>query len=189
VPAICEHLHLPVQSGSTRVLEAMKRGYTREEYLEKLTMVRRAARPISLTTDVIVGFPGETEEEFAETLSLLDAAQYDGVFSFQYSPRPNTPARTMPGAIPDEEKSRRLRILQERQRSIQAARNEALIGSVVEVLVESSARREHQWAGRTSSNRTVNMTSPRESLLGEYVNVRITGAGPNSLAGEHLISA
>jgi tRNA-2-methylthio-N6-dimethylallyladenosine synthase len=189
VPAICEHLHLPVQSGSTRVLEAMKRGYTREEYLEKLGMVRNADRPISLTTDVIVGFPGETEEEFEETLSLLDVAQYDGVFAFGYSPRPNTPARTMPDVVPEEEKSHRLRILLERQRGIQSARNEALIGSVVEVFVDSSARREKQWAGRTSSNRIVNITSPLESLLGEYVNVRITGAGPNSLAGEHLTSA
>jgi tRNA-2-methylthio-N6-dimethylallyladenosine synthase len=96
VPAICEHLHLPVQSGSTRILDAMRRGYTREEYLEKVAMVRAASRPISITTDVIVGFPGETEADFEDTLSLLDLAQYDGVFSFQYSPRPNTPARTMP---------------------------------------------------------------------------------------------
>jgi tRNA-2-methylthio-N6-dimethylallyladenosine synthase len=189
VPAICEHLHLPVQSGSTRVLEAMRRGYTREEYLEKLTLVRSASRSISITTDVIVGFPGETEADFEETLSLLDLAQYDGVFAFQYSPRPNTPARTMPGAIAEEEKSRRLRILQERQRAIQEVRNQALVGSVVEVFVESAARRENQWSGRTSSNRMVNITSPRESLLGEYLNVRITGAGANSLAGEHLISA
>lgn len=188
-PAICEHLHLPVQSGSTRVLEAMKRGYTREEYLEKLAMVRTARRPISLTTDVIVGFPGETEEEFEETLSLLDLAQYDGVFAFQYSPRPNTPARTMPDAIPEEEKSRRLRVLLERQREIQTARNQELIGNVVEVLVDSAARRENQWAGRTSSNRMVNLTSPHAALLGEYVQARITGAGANSLVGEHLISA
>jgi len=186
VPAICEHLHLPVQSGSTRILEAMRRGYTREEYLEKLALVRSASRPISITTDVIVGFPGETEADFEETLSLLDLAQYDGVFSFQYSPRPNTPARTMPGAIEEEEKSRRLRILQERQRVIQEARNQALIGTVVDVFVEGAARHENQWMGRTSSNRMVNITSPRESLLGEYVNVRITVAGPNSLAGEHL---
>ncbi len=189
VPAICEHLHLPVQSGSTRVLQAMKRGYTREEYLEKLAMVRRASRPISLTTDVIVGFPGETEEEFEETLSLLDVAQYDGVYSFLYSPRPNTLARTMADAVPEEEKSRRLRILQDRQREIQAVRNQFLIGTQAEVLIDSSARREKRWGGRTSSNRAVNITSPLESLLGEYVNVRITGAGPNSLAGEHLISA
>jgi tRNA-2-methylthio-N6-dimethylallyladenosine synthase len=190
VPAICEHLHLPVQSGSTRVLQAMQRGYTREEYLEKIAMVRAARRSISITTDVIVGFPGETDGEFEETLSLLDLAQYDGVFAFQYSPRPNTPAGTMPGAIADEEKSARLRVLQDRQRDIQTARNEALIGSVAEVLVDgSSSRRENQWAGRTSSNRMVNITSTRPSLLGEYLNVRITGAGPNSLAGEHPIFA
>ncbi len=120
---------------------------------------------------------------------MLDLAQYDGVFAFQYSPRPNTLARTMPGAIEEEEKSRRLRILQERQRAIQETRNQALVGSVAEVLVESASRRENQWAGRTSSNRMVNITSPHMSLLGQYLNVLITGAGPNSLVGEHLISA
>ena len=188
VPAICEHLHLPVQSGSTRILEAMQRGYTREGYLEKLALVRTARRPISVTTDVILGFPGETDKDFEDTLSLLDLAQFDSVFAFQYSPRPNTPARSMPDAIPEEEKGRRLSILQERQRAIQEARNQALVGSVLEVLVEGASRRENQWMGRTSSNRMVNITSPGLSLLGEYLNVRITAAGPNSLAGEHLIS-
>jgi tRNA-2-methylthio-N6-dimethylallyladenosine synthase len=167
----------------------MQRLYTREQYLERISFIKASKRDISLTSDIIVGFPGETEADFEETLSLLDLAQYDGVFSFQYSPRPNTPARTMPGAIAEEEKSRRLRILQERQRVIQEARNQALIGTVLDVFVEGAARHENQWMGRTSSNRTVNITSPCESLLGEYVNVRITGAGPNSLAGEHLISA
>jgi len=189
VPAICEHLHLPVQSGSTRILQAMQRGYTREDYLEKLALVRSARRPISITTDVIVGFPGETEQDFEETLSMLDLAQFDSIFSFLYSPRPNTPARTMPDAVPEEEKSRRLRILQERQREIQYSRNQALLGTVLELFVEGSARRENQWIGRTSSNRTVNITSPCLSLLGEYVSARVTGAGPNSLVGEHLISA
>ena len=103
-----------------RVLRAMQRTYTREEYLEKIAMIRGAKRPISITTDIIVGFPGETEEDFEETLSLLDAVQYDGMFSFKYSPRPNTPSLAMPDAIPEEEKSRRLAALQERQREIQS---------------------------------------------------------------------
>ena len=106
VPELCDHVHLPVQSGSTRILREMLRTYTREEYLEKIAMIREARRPISVTSDIIVGFPGETEEDVEETLSLLDAAQYDGVFAFQYSPRPNTSAQHMPDAIPEEEKGR-----------------------------------------------------------------------------------
>jgi len=186
VPQLCEHLHLPVQSGSSRVLRAMQRTYTREEYLEKIEMVRAARRPISITTDIIVGFPGETEEDFEETLSLLDLVQFDGTFSFQYSPRPGTPATTMTGAVPEEEKRRRLAMLQERQRAIQTVRNESLVGQTFEVLVEGASRRENQWSGRTSSNRTLNFTSPRSGLLGEYVLVAVTQAGPNSLVGEQV---
>ena len=186
-PQLCDHVHLPVQSGSTRVLQAMQRTYTREEYLEKIAMLRRARRPISITTDIIVGFPGETEADFEETLSLLDIAQYDGAFSFKYSPRPNTPAEDWPDQIPEEEKGRRLAILQEKQRQIQIARNQVLVGQTFEVLVDTRSARGNQWAGRTTSNRVVNFTSPRVSLLGEYVQVRITRAGPNSLVGEQVI--
>jgi tRNA-2-methylthio-N6-dimethylallyladenosine synthase len=186
-PGVCDHVHLPVQSGSTRLLRAMQRTYTREEYLEKIAMIRRARKPVAITTDIIVGFPGETEEDFAETLSLLDEAQYDGTFSFKYSPRPHTPAQNYKDAIPEEEKSRRLQVLQERQRKIQTARNETLIGNRFEVLVDGGGRRENQWAGRTSANRTVNFTSPGTGLLGQYVNVRVVHAGPNSLVGEHVI--
>ncbi len=186
-PALCEHVHLPVQSGSTRVLRAMQRTYTREEYLEKISMMRRARRAISITTDIIVGFPGETEQDFAETLSLVDAAQFDGGFFFQYSPRPHTPAAAMPDAIPESEKARRLQVLQEKQRAIQSQRNQDLVGQVFEVLVEGASRRETHWTGRTSSNRMLNFTSSRTDLLGEYVRVRVTGAGPNSLTGEESI--
>jgi tRNA-2-methylthio-N6-dimethylallyladenosine synthase len=187
-PQLCDHVHLPVQSGSTRVLRAMQRTYTREEYLAKIELLRRARRPISITTDIIVGFPGETEADFEETLSLLDLAQYDGAFSFKYSPRPNTPAEHWPDQIPEEEKGRRLAILQERQRQIQTARNEALAGQTFEVLVDTRSARGNQWAGRTTSNRVVNFASPRENLLGQYVRVRITRAGPNSLVGEEAAS-
>jgi len=183
LPQICEHLHLPVQSGSTRILRAMQRTYTREEYLAKIEMVRGARRPISLTTDVIVGFPGETEEDFADTLSLLDLVQYDGTFAFQYSPRPHTPAATMSDAVPEEEKSRRLAAVLEKQRSIQTVHNTALIGRSFEIMVEGASRQENQWSGRTSGNRTLNFTSPRSGLLGEYVLARVTQAGPNSLVG------
>src|SRR5437660_8088949 len=148
-PALCDHVHLPVQAGSTRVLRAMQRTYTREEYLEKISLIRRARRPISITTDFIVGFPGETERDFEETLSLLDLAEFDGAFSFQYSPRPHTPAAVMADAVPEAEKSRRLQALLERQRAIQVERNQRLAGQSFEVLVDGASRRAGQWTGRT----------------------------------------
>ncbi len=184
VPGICEHVHLPVQSGSTKVLRAMARTYTRDEYLEKIAMMRAAKREISITSDIIVGFPGETEKDFEETLSLLDLAQYDGAFSFKYSPRPNTPSLKMEDAISEEEKSRRLAILMERQREIQRGRNETLVGKTVEVMVEGKSRREHQWSGHTSANKVVNFTSRGEESLGDYVQVVVSGVTPNSLVGE-----
>jgi tRNA-2-methylthio-N6-dimethylallyladenosine synthase len=188
-PALCDHIHLPVQSGSTRVLREMRRTYTREEYLEKISWIRGARRPISVTTDIIVGFPGETEQDFEDTMTLLDLVGYDGVFSFAYSPRPNTAAAAMGHPIPESEKSRRLGILQERQRQIQLARNETTIGQTLEVLVDGFHRARAQWTGRPSSNRIVNFTSPRENLLGEYVQVQVTHAGPHSLVGQHAVSA
>jgi tRNA-2-methylthio-N6-dimethylallyladenosine synthase len=186
-PGLCDHVHLPVQSGSTRILRAMRRTYTRDEYIEKISWIRGAKRAISITSDVIVGFPGETDEDFADTLSLLDAVGYDGVFSFIYSPRPNTAAASMPDAIPEPEKSRRLAFLQGHQRQIQIARNASLVGAEFEVLVDARHAARGQWAGRTTSNRVVNFVSPRENLLGEYLQVRITRAGPNSLVGEHAV--
>ena len=183
VPAICDHVHLPVQSGSTAVLRAMARTYTRDQYLEKIAMMRAAKREISITTDIIVGFPGETDKDFEETLSLLDAAQYDGAFSFKYSPRPHTLSLKMADLVPEGEKSRRLAILIEKQREIQRARNEQLVGKTYEVLVEGKSRRESQWSGHTSSNRVMNFTSQGEESLGDYVQVKVTGATPNSLIG------
>lgn len=184
-PALCDHIHLPVQSGSTRVLGAMRRTYTRDEYLEKISWIRAARRPISITTDIIVGFPGETEADFEESLTLLDTVGYDGVYAFTYSPRPNTTASGMPGAIPETEKSRRLAVLQERQRRIQIERNNKLIGATFELLVDTHHAARSQWAGRSTSNLIVNFTSPRQNLLGEYVQVHVTRAAPFSLVGEH----
>jgi tRNA-2-methylthio-N6-dimethylallyladenosine synthase len=135
-PVLCDHVHLPVQSGSTRILGAMDRLYTRDEYLARIELLKTAKRPYSITTDIIVGFPGETEEDFQQTLDLLDRVQFDALFSFKYSPRPNTAALAMPDAVPDEEKQRRLAIVQEKQRSIQIRRNAERIGAVEEVLVE-----------------------------------------------------
>ena len=183
---ICNHVHLPVQCGSTRVLRAMQRTYSRDEYLEKIAMIRGAKRPISITTDIIVGFPGETETEFAETLSLLEAVKYDGVFSFKYSPRPNTPAESMADAIPEEEKSRRLAVLMESQRKIQTEANAKLLGQKFEVHVEGKSRKENQWSGHTSCHRVVNIFSVHPELLGRYINVEVKSATPNCLIGVHV---
>jgi tRNA-2-methylthio-N6-dimethylallyladenosine synthase len=184
-PKICNHVHLPVQSGATRVLKAMQRTYSREGYLEKIAMIRGARRPISITTDIIVGFPGETEDDFQQTLSLAEAVRYEGMFSFKYSPRPNTPARSMNDPIPEEEKSRRLAVLQERQRQIQTDGNSSLVGMAFEVMVSGKSRRENQWSGHTSCHRVLNFTSQERALLGTYVQVSVTSVGPNSLVGEH----
>jgi tRNA-2-methylthio-N6-dimethylallyladenosine synthase len=186
-PQLCEHIHLPVQSGSTEILRAMRRTYTRDEYLEKISWLSDAKKDFSLTTDVIVGFPGETERDFEQTVALLDEVGFDGVFAFTYSPRPNTFAASLAGAVSEEEKKKRLAILQERQREIQLRRNETLLGRSFEVLVDSHHAARGQWAGRTTSNRVVNFVSPRENLLGEYAAVRVSRAGPNSLVGEEAL--
>ena len=186
VHTLCDHVHLPVQSGSSRVLDAMLREYTREEYLERVTWMKAAKREISLTTDIIVGFPGETEEEFRETLTLLTEVGYDGVFSFKYSPRPNTPALQYPDTIPDAEQSRRLQILQEHQREIQRQNYRRHVGRVLEVMVEGKNATRGQIIGRTSQNKTLNfvLNGLSEPAIGEYVPVKVTQAFPNSLLGE-----
>jgi tRNA-2-methylthio-N6-dimethylallyladenosine synthase len=188
-PTLCDHVHLPVQSGSTRVLDAMQRLYTREEYLERIAWMKAARREISLTTDVIVGFPGESEAEFEETLTLLDTVEYDGVFSFKYSPRPNTPAVGLEDAISDEEKARRLAVLMERQREIQKRRNQRHIGQRIEVMVEGRNDARAQWIGRTSQNKVMNFTTAAgiPPQVGTYVSVQVVATFPNSLVGEMVI--
>lgn len=189
VPTLCDHVHLPVQSGSTRVLDAMQRLYTREQYLERIQWMKGARREISLTTDVIVGFPGETEADFQETLSLLEEVEYDGVFGFKYSPRPNTPSLRLEDAIPDEEKARRLAVLLEKQREIQRCRNQRHLGQKVEVMVEGKNEARGQWIGRTSQNKVLNFKVPEGVTpgLGSYVPVLTTVIFPNSLLGEMVI--
>ena len=184
-PALCNHVHLPVQSGSSRVLRAMQRTYSREEYLEKISMIRGAKRNIAITTDIIVGFPGETETDFEQTLSLLDEVKYEGVFSFKYSPRPNTPATAMPDAIPEEEKSRRLAVLLEKQRAIQTEALSQLRNEIFEIHVDGKSKKENHWYGHTSCNRVMNFSSAASDILGQYVPVRVSGCTPNSLLGEH----
>jgi tRNA-2-methylthio-N6-dimethylallyladenosine synthase len=189
VPTLCDHVHLPVQSGSDRVLNAMQRLYTREQYLERIAWMKAAKREISITSDVIVGFPGETEEDVAETLSLLDEVGYDSVFTFKYSPRPNTPSLALEDAIPDEEKARRLEVLMARQKEIQITRYKKYIGTIAEVMVEGRNEARGQWIGRTSQNKTLNFTAPESAApkVGTYVPVRATGSFPNSLLGELVV--
>ena len=190
LPTLCDHVHLPVQSGSSRVLESMFRDYSREQYLERIAWIKSARnKEISITTDVIVGFPGETEAEFCETLSLLDEVGYDGVFSFKYSPRPNTPALQYADSIPDAEKSRRLQVLQEHQRELQRSSYRRHLGQTVEVMVEGKNPARGQITGRTSQNKTLNfvVNGRPEPRIGEYVRVQVTQTFPNSLLGEMTV--
>ena len=185
VPTLCDHVHLPVQSGSTRILDAMQRLYSREQYLERVAWIKAAKREISLTSDMIVGFPGETEQDFEETLSLLGQVGFDAVFGFKYSPRPNTPSLALDDAIPEVEKARRLNVLLERQRDIQRSSYQRHIGKIVEVMVEGKNEARAQWNGRTSQNTILNFAVPGgvEATAGGYVHVMVTGSFPNSLLG------
>jgi|SRR6187402_2891130 len=186
VPQVCDHVHLPVQSGSSIVLKAMQREYTREWYLERIAWIKAAKREISMTTDIIVGFPGETEEDFEQTASLLDEVGYDGVFAFQYSPRPNTPAIHMEETVGMDVKAARLQRLMDRQRELQRISYGRHLGQVMEVMVEGYNRQRGQVTGRSSQNKTVNftVTQPILPALGSYQTVRITQTFPNSLVGE-----
>jgi tRNA-2-methylthio-N6-dimethylallyladenosine synthase len=185
LPAVCRHLHLPVQSGSTRILGAMRRRHTREQYLELVARLRDAMPDIALSTDMIVGFPGETVQDFEETLSLTAAVRYHSMFSFKYSERPNTLAqKRLPDAVDEEEKTRRIVALQGLQKTIQAELFEAMVGRTMDVLVDSrSRRRAWELSGRTSGNTVVNL-SGEPGWIGRTVPVRITAANPNSLRGE-----
>jgi tRNA-2-methylthio-N6-dimethylallyladenosine synthase len=186
VPTLCDHVHLPVQSGSSRILKLMAREYTREWYLERIAWVKAAKRPISLSTDIIVGFPGETEEDFIQTMDLLAEVEYDCVFGFKYSARPNTPALTMIDSIAETEKAKRLQVLLDRQREIQRVNYSKHLGQVMEVMVEGMHVARGQIAGRSSQNKPVNFTirQPIAPAPGSYMQVKIVGAFPNSLVGE-----
>jgi tRNA-2-methylthio-N6-dimethylallyladenosine synthase len=181
---LCEHLHLPFQAGSNAVLERMKRGHTREAYLSQIRSLREVAPQISITADVMVGFPGESEEDFSQTLELMQAVEFDGLFSFKYSPREGTRAAQWRDDCTPALKQRRLEVLQKLQREITLKKNKRLEGTVQEVLVEGRSRNSpHQLRGRTGCNRIVNF--PGESaLVGELVLVKINEGLQNSLRGE-----
>jgi len=185
LPKVCRHLHLPVQSGSTDVLRAMRRRYTREDYLELVARLREAMPDIALSTDMIVGFPGERAEDFEQTLSLTETVRYHSMYSFKYSPRPNTLAlKRMPDDVDAAEKTRRIMELQALQGRIQKELYRHAIGRIEQVLVDArSRRREWELSGRTSGNTVVNLSGD-PSWIGRTIPVRITGANPNSLRGE-----
>jgi tRNA-2-methylthio-N6-dimethylallyladenosine synthase len=187
LPKVCRHLHLPVQSGSSRVLTAMRRRHTRDEYLRLVEQLREAMPDIALSTDMIVGFPGESREDFDDTLSLTAAVGYHSMFSFKYSPRPNTLAnKRMPDDVSEEEKTARIVELQALQKDIQSRLHQAAVGRDVDVLVDArSRRRDWELSGRTSGNTVVNFSGDA-GWIGRTVRVRITEANPNSLRGEAI---
>ena len=181
LPRVCPYLHLPFQSGSDRVLASMRRGYTRQQYLDTIALLRDRVPGLSLSSDVIVGYPGETESEFEETLAVVEAVGFDVLFSFTYSPRPGTAALRLPDDVPEEEKLRRLHVLNARQQEWQRRRHEALVGRVEEVLVET-VDGGGRVSGRTPHFRIVHFDGPDE-LVGSLARVEITSAGPNALQG------
>jgi tRNA-2-methylthio-N6-dimethylallyladenosine synthase len=184
LPKVCRHIHLPVQSGSDRILSVMRRRHTRRTYLDLVARLRDAVPDIALSTDMIVGFPGETNADFDDTLELVREVRYHAMYSFKYSPRPNTLAlKRLPDDVTEAEKTRRILELQAAQREIQTEWHRRAVGTTREVLVDSvSRRRGWEVAGRTSGNTVVNFPGD-EALVGQMVDVTITGFGPNSLRG------
>jgi tRNA-2-methylthio-N6-dimethylallyladenosine synthase len=188
VPTLCDHIHLPVQSGSERILKAMAREYTPDWYMERIAWIKAAKRPIAISTDIIVGFPGETADDFIQTMDLLAAVQYDLVYGFKYSARPQTPALTMIDSVPEQEKVIRLQVMLDRQREIQRINYAKNLGRTLEVMVEGLNPARGQVTGRNSQNTPVNFTSKRPiaPAPGSYLQVKITATHPNSLFGEEI---
>ncbi len=185
VPKLVNHLHLPVQSGSDRILALMKRGYTVSEYREKIRCLREVRPDISISSDFIIGFPGESEADFRATMDLIDAVGFDGSFSFVFSSRPGTPAAQLPDDTPAAVKQERLAVLQHRLTQMAAAISRRMVGSTQRILVEGPARKHaSQLSGRTENNRVVNFASANKDLIGDFVDVEITEALPNSLRGK-----
>jgi tRNA-2-methylthio-N6-dimethylallyladenosine synthase len=188
LPALCPHIHLPLQSGSSRVLKAMRRTYNRDRYLDRVARIREHVPDCALTTDVIVGFPGETEADFAETLEVVDAVGYDGAFTFVFSPRRGTEAADLPGQLPHPVKRERMERLVELVQARARERAQRFVGRTVEVLVEGPSRTDpSRLRGRSPHNKTVNFDGT--ARRGEMVEVEITSATSTTLAGrERLLS-
>jgi tRNA-2-methylthio-N6-dimethylallyladenosine synthase len=185
VPELVSHVHLPVQSGSDRILSAMKRGHTVLEYKSKIRRLRTLRPEISISSDFIVGFPGETADDFARTMQLIEEIAFDQSFSFVYSRRPGTPAASLPDDTPDEIKKERLQTLQRRINQQAAAISQGMVGQTHRVLISGLSRKDPgELQGRTENNRVVNVAAAEHNLIGTFVPIRITEALPNSLRGE-----
>jgi tRNA-2-methylthio-N6-dimethylallyladenosine synthase len=180
-PAVCEHIHFPMQSGSDRILRAMRRSYRSDRYLMWLDRIREAVPGIAVTTDIIVGFPGETEDDFAQTMSVTEAAQFDAAFTFQYSPRPGTPAATMSDQVPKAVVQERFDRLVSLQEAVSLDRNQAVVGATVEVLIEGWGRK-GKLAARTRTNKLIHVEGGLEP--GDFADVLVTGAHPHHLDGD-----
>src|SRR5712691_9072681 len=190
VPKVCEYFHLPLQSGSNRVLERMNRGYTRERYLELVAEIREAVPTMAFSTDLIVGFPGETEADFAATLEVVERVGYDNVFVFRYSRRPGTPAATMPDQVADEVKARRNARLLEVAGRVATERSRALLDRTLDVLVDGASKKNAgELSGRTRCNRVVNFDGQGRVSIGDVTRVRVTEVLPHSLRGTHAAHA
>jgi tRNA-2-methylthio-N6-dimethylallyladenosine synthase len=188
LPSVCEHIHLPLQSGSSRILKAMRRTYNRERYLDRVAMIRELVPDCSLTTDIIVGFPGETEEDFADTLEVVEQVRYDSAFTFIYSPRRETEAATLPGQIPHELASERMGRLVEAVQRHAAERAQRFVGRTMDVLVEGPSRTDpSKLRGRIRHNKTVNFAGV--AAPGELTEVEIASATSTTLAGDELLVA
>jgi tRNA-2-methylthio-N6-dimethylallyladenosine synthase len=184
LPRVCPYLHLPVQSGSDRILADMRRGYTRRQYLDTVGLLRAHVPALALTTDVIVGYPGETDQEFQETVDLVDEVAFDGVFVFTYSPRPGTAAVRVEDDVPGDEKLRRFQVVNSMQQRAQEGRNRSRVGRREEVLVDTVTQK-GRVAGRTRDFRIVHLDGD-EGLLGQMIEVEVTASGPNALVGVAL---
>ena len=183
VPQLVSHLHLPVQSGSNRILERMKRRYKVEYYKDLINQLRERRKQLSVSSDFIVGFPGETEKDFAATMALIEEIEFDQSFSFIYSARPGTPASDLPDNVPYEVKRERLQILQDVIAESSRKISERMVGTVQPVLVDRPAKKNpRQLSGRTENNRVVNFSGPPQ-LIGHFADLVITEALPNSLRG------
>jgi tRNA-2-methylthio-N6-dimethylallyladenosine synthase len=186
--AVCEHVHLPLQSGSSRILKAMRRTYTRERYLDLVARMRDAIPDVAFGTDIIVGFPGETEDDFAQTLEVVEEARFDSAFTFVYSPRHGTEAATMADQVPHETKIERMELLVELTQRVARERNESRVGRVEEVLVEGASRTDDALLrGRTRRNTTVNFAG--DAAPGELVQVEIESATSTTLRGRQAVLA
>jgi tRNA-2-methylthio-N6-dimethylallyladenosine synthase len=182
---ICEYIHLPVQSGNTEVLQRMNRGYSREEYLDKVAMIRSYVPDAVLSTDVIVGFPGETEAQFQDTMTLLQQVNYENIYAFSYSPRPFTKAARFDGAVDETEKSRRLQQVIDYHRETAMSLANRYLGTTLKVLVEHRDRRTERWTGRSTQNRLIHFEGG-EALDGQTVDVHITQVFTQTLRGHYV---